>query len=210
MTPTNNGDGSPRNDPSGTVSAPDMSAHDMVSALDPAHGRAERDAAAEPAEPPEADRSENSELGGYVATLLLYGLFVTVVAVLTAVTPKRLPDRMGVRDLVVSAAAAHKLSRTVTKTSVTRPLRAPFTKPGEKGGPGKVMDRPVGRTGLKHSIGELLTCPFCFDVWAITAVTVGRVFVPRATAVIVDALAALTGADFLHLAYARAQQAAEG
>ncbi|MFD3812973.1 DUF1360 domain-containing protein [Rhodococcus sp. NPDC058639] len=204
MTPTSNGDRSPRNDPSDTISG-----HDPVSTLDRATEHEERHAPAESSEP-ENTRPEDPKLGGYVATLLLYGLFVAVVAVLTAVTPRRLPGRLTVRDIVVSAAAAHKLSRTVTKTSVTRPLRAPFTKPGEKGGPGEVMDRPVGHAGLKHSIGELLTCPFCFDVWAITAVTVGRVFAPAATVVVVDALAALTGADFLHLAYARAQQMAEG
>ncbi|MFZ3393764.1 DUF1360 domain-containing protein [Rhodococcus sp. DT1] len=204
MTPTSNGDRSPRNDPSDTVSG-----HDSVSTLDRTAEHREAHAPATSSAPANT-RHENRKLGGYVATLLLYGLFVGVVAVLTAVTPRRLPGRLTVRDLVVSAAAAHKLSRTVTKTSVTRPLRAPFTKPGEKGGPGEVMDRPAGRAGLKHSIGELLTCPFCFDVWAITAVTVGRVFAPAATVVVVDALTALTGADFLHLAYARAQQMAEG
>ncbi|SQI29284.1 membrane protein [Rhodococcus coprophilus] len=30
------------------------------------------------------------------------------------------------------------------------------------------MDRPRGHSGLRHSLGELMTCPFCFDVWAIT------------------------------------------
>ncbi len=47
------------------------------------------------------------------------------------------------------------------------------------------------------------------DVWAISGLTAGRVFAPEATGVVTDALAALAGADFLQLAYARAQQAAE-
>ncbi|WP_237172616.1 DUF1360 domain-containing protein [Prescottella equi] len=87
-------------------------------------------------------------------------------------------------------------------------MRAPFAEPVDGGGPGEVADVPAGK-GLRSSIGELLTCPFCMDVWAISGLTAGRVFAPEATGVVTDALAALAGADFLQLAYARAQQAAE-
>ena len=64
-------------------------------------------------------------------------------------------------------------------------------------------------TQFRHSIGELLTCPFCLDVWVVTGFVAGLTFAPRLTRLIAGAFTALTGADFLQLAYAAAQQSAE-
>lgn len=151
---------------------------------------------------------DERQLGGHAAILGLYGIAVLVIAALSVVTGRHLPRSMSTRDLILTAVAAQKLSRTITKDAVTSPLRAAFTEHDSDGGPGEVMESPKHPEGARRSLGELLTCPFCFDVWAITALTVGRVFAPRLTGVFVDALAALTGADFLHLAYAKAQQVA--
>jgi Protein of unknown function (DUF1360) len=63
---------------------------------------------------------------------------------------------------------------------------------------------------LRHSLGELVTCPFCLDLWVATAFVAGLIFAPRFTRLIAGSFTALAGADFLQLAYARAQQAAEG
>ncbi|MBT2273564.1 hypothetical protein J7E69_19185 [Rhodococcus enclensis] len=53
-----------------------------------------------------------------------------------------------------------------------------------------------------------MTCPFCFDMRALTALTAGLVFTrPGDRGVCVDALA---GADFLHLVYTKARQSAGG
>ncbi|MFI9414727.1 DUF1360 domain-containing protein [Nocardia gamkensis] len=156
---------------------------------------------------PETDIQHS--MSGYLATMAMFGITVSVVALLGRLTHRQLPRAMSVQELVVTAVAAHKLSRTATKDTITAPLRAPFTRPTGDGGPGEVNEQPKAADGWKHSIGELLTCPFCFDVWVITGFTVGHVFAPRATRTVADALAALTGADFLHLAYATAQQLAQ-
>lgn len=155
------------------------------------------------------DDSDTDAHVGHLATLALYGLSVAATVGAAAVMKRPLPEPMRARDLVVTAAATHKLSRTVTKSSVTRPLRAPFAEPMDGGGPGEVADRPTGKGGLRSSVAELLTCPFCLDVWVMSGLTAGRVFAPEATGMVTDALAALAGADFLQLVYARAQQAAE-
>ncbi|MBF6352087.1 DUF1360 domain-containing protein [Nocardia flavorosea] len=139
-----------------------------------------------------------------------YAILVAAVTLLGGCTGRQLPHGMSAGDLVRTAFAAHKLSRLITKGAVTAPVRAPFTKPTGDGGPGEVMEQPKPGNGAMASIGELLSCPFCFDVWLITALTVGRVFAPRVTRTVTDAAAALAGADFLHLAYAGAQQIAEG
>ncbi|MGK8524917.1 DUF1360 domain-containing protein [Nocardia asteroides] len=150
-------------------------------------------------------------LRGYAATIVAYAAVVAAVALLGGATGRKLPGAMSAGNLVVTALAAHKLSRLGTKAAVTAPVRAPFTRPApHDGGPGEVAEEPKSPDGVQHSIGELLSCPFCFDVWVITGLTVGHVFAPRATRVVTDAAAALAGADFLHLAYATAQQLAEG
>jgi hypothetical protein len=58
-------------------------------------------------------------------------------------------------------------------------------------------------------MGELLTCPFCLDMWVATGFVIGLVFAPRFTRLVAGTFSALTGADFLQLAYAMAQQASE-
>lgn len=60
--------------------------------------------------------------------------------------------------------------------------------------------------GRWHSIAELITCPFCLDLWVVTGFTIGLVFAPRRTRLVAGAFTALTGAHFLHLAYAAAQK----
>lgn len=148
-------------------------------------------------------------LGGYVLVMAVFAALLAGTAGLAAATGRRLPPRLGPYDLVLLAAGTHKLSRTIAKDAVTSPLRAPFTRYKGTGGPAEVMEEVRVAQGWRHSIGELLTCPFCLDVWIATGFALGLVFAPRLTRVIAGTFTALTGADFLQLAYARAQQAAE-
>lgn len=153
---------------------------------------------------------ESRPLGGYVAVLVMYSTLVAVTAVLAALTGRTLPDRWRVIDLLTITAGTHKLSRTLTKSAVTSPLRAPFTRYAGTGGPAELHEETRADSGLRHSLGELLTCPFCLDVWVTTAFVIGLVFAPRLTRLVSGSFTALAGADFLQLAYAWAQQAAEG
>ena len=77
--------------------------------------------------------------------------------------------------------ATHKLSRLLAKDSVTSPLRAPFTRYAEPGGAAEVNEevRDQG-SSIRHSIGELVTCPFCLAVWVATGLTGGLVLAPAA------------------------------
>ena len=158
----------------------------------------------------EADAYRNGEqrpLGGYVVVMAVFGAILSGAAGLAFATGRRLPEGIGPWDLLLIAAGTHKLSRTLTKVAVTSPLRAPFTRYQDTGGPAEVMEEVRHRDGLRHSIGELITCPFCLDVWIAAGFTIGLVFAPRLTKLVAAALTAVTGADFLHLFYAKAQQA---
>jgi hypothetical protein len=100
--------------------------------------------------------------------------------------------------VVLGAAATFRFSKLVTRNVVTDPLRAPFSRYGGPGGPAETIDEPRG-SGVRRTIGELVTCPFCFSVWAATTCTAGMVLAPRATRVIAAGLTMLTGADLLQL-----------
>ncbi|ORB86341.1 hypothetical protein B1987_24065 [Mycobacterium kansasii] len=161
----------------------------------------------------EADtyRGDNPRpLGGYVVVLAGYGVVVALTALVAAATGKRLPERWRAQDLFTLTIGTHKLSRSLTKDAVTSPLRAPFAKYSGTGGPAEVREEVRDDSGLRHSLGELLTCPFCLDMWVATALVIGLIFAPRSTRLVAGTFTALAGADFLQLAYATAQQAAEG
>ncbi|MEE6176228.1 DUF1360 domain-containing protein [Mycobacterium sp. 050134] len=159
----------------------------------------------------DAYRGDNPRpLGGYVAVLCIYSAVVLVATLAALVTGRRLPARWPLQDLVTVTLGTHKLSRTLTKDAVTSPLRAPFTRFRGSGGPAEVMEEVREDGALRHSLGELLTCPFCLDMWVATGFAIGLVFAPGFTRLVAAVFTALTGADFLQLVYAMAQQKAEG
>nr|VTO99629.1 hypothetical protein BIN_B_03101 [Mycobacterium riyadhense] len=67
---------------------------------------------------------------------------------------------------------------------------------------------PNGYPGT--ALGEMLTCPFCLDMWVATMFAIGLIYAPRLTRPIAGTFTALAGADFLHLGYAMAQRSAQG
>lgn len=149
-------------------------------------------------------------LGGYLVVLAVYGTVVALTAVIAGATGRRLPDRWRTQDLLTVMCGTHKLSRSLTKDAVTSPLRAPFAHYAGTGGPAEVQEETRQSSQLRHSLGELLTCPFCLDMWVATAFVIGLIFAPRFTRLVAGSFTALAGADFLQLAYAMAQQSAQG
>ena len=154
-------------------------------------------------------QGEDRPLGAYVLVMAVFAALVAGAAGLAAATGRRLPNGFGPWDLLLITAGTHKLSRTLTKDAVTSPLCAPFTRYSGTGGPAEVMEEANTANGLRHAIGELVTCPFCLDMWIATGFAFGYVFAPRVTRLVAGTFTALTGADFLHLAYAKGQQAVE-
>jgi hypothetical protein len=161
----------------------------------------------------EADeyRQDNPRpLGGYVLVMTIFATIVGLAGLIAAWSGRRLPRRVAPYDLALITAGTHKLSRTISKDAVTSPLRAPFTRYRGTGGPAEVMEETRDTSTVRHAVGELLSCPFCLDMWIATGFVIGLVFAPRVTRVVAATFTALAGADFLQLIYARAQQAAQG
>ncbi|MEY2461099.1 MAG: hypothetical protein QOG30_2929 [Acidimicrobiaceae bacterium] len=144
-------------------------------------------------------------IGSYGVLLATYG---GMAAVLGALTAKRraFPERLDGRDLLLASIATHKLSRLVAKDAVGAAVRAPFTQFEDVAGEGEVHESVRG-SGLRHAIGELLTCPFCLSVWFATLFAFGMVLAPRVTRFAASILATVATSDSLQFAYARLQAA---
>jgi hypothetical protein len=154
---------------------------------------------------------EHRPLDGYVVTMGAFGALAGSLAAAARLTGRPVPERPATADVVLISIATHKLSRLIAKDSVTSPLRAPFTRYTEPGGSAEVNEevRDQG-SSIRHSIGELITCPFCLAMWVATGLTGGLVLSPRLTRLAATALTAVAASDFLQMAYSIAKEAAEG
>jgi len=117
----------------------------------------------------------------------------------------RLPDRFGAGDIALIAVATHRLSRLISKDSITSVVRAPFTRYKEPAGAGEVNEEVRG-SGFRHAAGELIGCPFCLDQWIATALVGGLIVAPRATWAVASVFATVAVADVLQFAYAALQE----
>ncbi len=146
-------------------------------------------------------------LGGYLG---LMGTFLTLAATGGYVVKRkgRLGRSPSPGDLVLAAIATHKLSRLVTKETVTSPLRAPFTRFAGPAAPAELHEDTRGN-GIQKAIGELMTCPFCFGHWVATGFIIGFALAPQATRMVASALTVISGADVLQFAYAAVQKTEE-
>jgi hypothetical protein len=151
---------------------------------------------------------EERPLGGYVATMGTYAASVAALVGAGALAGRRLPERVEPYDVALLGVATHKLSRLVTKDTVTAPLRAPFTRFEGPQGQGELHEEVRGH-GLRHTLGELLTCPFCLAQWVATGFAAGLVFAPRATRLVAATFSAVALSDALQNIYAYLQKTAE-
>jgi hypothetical protein len=153
-----------------------------------------------------AKAEDERPLRGYAVALGAFAAAAGAVAGLARLTGRALP-RVSAGDVALLAVSTHKVSRLLTKDAVTSPLRAPFVQFEEPAGEAELNESPRGH-GLQHTVGELITCPFCAAVWVAGGLAAGLVLAPRLTRFGMGVAAAVAGADFLHLAYDAAKRKA--
>jgi hypothetical protein len=152
-----------------------------------------------------AEPRKRPPLLSYLGFMSLFGTLVGAALLLARRQGRELPARVSPGELLLVGASSHKLSRIVAKDKVTSPLRAPFTELQGKGGPAEFEERARG-SGLRKAIGELLICPYCLDLWAVAAFSVGLLFAPRLTRFVASLFSALTISDFFQIAYKAAEE----
>lgn len=147
---------------------------------------------------------EDRPLEGYTRSLVAYAGLVGALAVAVRASDREVPE-IGWRDAVLVPLATHKLARSIAKESVLSPVRAPFTSYEGSAGNAELKESVRGE-GVRHAVGELLTCPFCLAQWVATGFTGGLVLAPKVTRLAAFTMTCVAVSDWLQLGYARLAQ----
>lgn len=150
------------------------------------------------------DPDDEVDLHGFSGTLATYTVALVAVAAVARASG-RAPERYALTDVLIGGLATHKFSRLLARGSVTSPIRAPFTEFAGSAGASEHDERPRGDQGIRHTVGELLTCPFCLGVWIGSAYVAGLALAPRPTRAWAATFAVTAVSDFLQHAYGQAR-----
>jgi hypothetical protein len=152
--------------------------------------------------------ADPERLAGYALLIAIYSAGIAGFSAYVRRSGRRVPTTVAPSDVALLGVATFKLSRLLSRDSVTGVVRAPFTRrKGRLKGP-EVQDLPRGR-GMRRSVGELMTCPFCVAQWIGTALTGAYVLSPDATRMAAAALSAVAVADVLQYGHAALQEAVD-
>ena len=153
-------------------------------------------------------RGEDRPLGGLLGAMGVYSAVVAAGAAALKASGRNLPDRIPVGDAVLLTIGTFRLSRRIAKDPITSPIRAPFTRLRGTSGEAELMEEVREHGGVKHAVGELITCPFCLAQWVATGFVFGYATAPRATRLAALTMTMVAGADVLQFAYDAIQNGA--
>src|SRR3712207_5701037 len=149
----------------------------------------------------EYTNGEERPLAGDLGAMGVYLGLVSTAAAAVRASGRELPDRIPPGDAALLAIATFRLARRLAKDPVTAPIRAPFTSFQGPSGHAEVAEEVREHGGVKHAVGELLTCPFCLAQWVGTAFVFGYVSAPRATRLAALTMTTVAGSDVLQFVY---------
>ncbi len=156
----------------------------------------------------EYTQGEPRPLGADLGAMGVYLGLVSAGAAAVRASGRDLPERIPPADAALLAVATFRLARRIAKDPVTSPLRAPFTTFQGPSGHAEVAEEVREHGGVKHAVGELLTCPFCLAQWVATALVFGYVTAPRATRLAALTMTLVAGSDVLQFLYDSIQNGA--
>ena len=140
-------------------------------------------------------------LAGDLGAMGVYLGLVSAAGAAVRASGRELPDRIPVGDGLLLTVATFRLARRLAKDPVTAPLRAPFTQFRGPSGHAEIAEEVREHGGVKHAVGELLTCPFCLAQWVGTGLVFGYISAPRATRLAALTMTMVAGSDVLQFVY---------
>ena len=147
-------------------------------------------------------------LAADLGAMSVYAGLVAAAATAIRASGRELPTRIPIGDAVLLTIGTFRLARRIAKDPVTAPLRAPFTSFQGASGEAEVAEEVREHGGVKHAVGELLTCPFCLAQWVGTGFVLGYVAAPRATRLAALTMTMVAGSDVLQFVYDAIQSGA--
>ena len=151
---------------------------------------------------------EERPLGADLGAMSVYAGAVSAAAVAIRASGRELPTRIPLADFALLTVGTFRLARRIAKDPVTAPLRAPFTSYQGASGEAEIAEEVREHGGVKHAVGELLTCPFCLAQWVGTGFVLGYVAAPRATRLAALTMTMVAGSDVLQFVYDAIQNGA--
>ncbi|MFL6002481.1 MAG: DUF1360 domain-containing protein [Nocardioides sp.] len=127
------------------------------------------------------DPEGDVNLAGFTGSLGAFVVTAATAALVGRAKTKEQPQRFSMTDVLLGGLATHKVSRLLAKGAVTSPIRAWFTTFEGAAGSSEHRESPRDDHGFRHTVGELLTCPFCLAQWLALAYVAGLVVVPGPT-----------------------------
>jgi hypothetical protein len=149
----------------------------------------------------EYTNGEPRPLAGDLGAMTTYVGLVSAAAAAVKASGRELPERIPVGDAFLLTVATFRLARRIAKDPVTAPIRAPFTRFEGASGHAEVAEEVREHGGVKHAVGELLTCPFCLAQWVGTGFVFGYVTAPKATRLAALTMTMVAGSDVLQFVY---------
>jgi hypothetical protein len=145
---------------------------------------------------------EPTHVASYLGAMTAFATGVVALVVGGRASGRALPERFEPADLVIGGIATHKFARLIAKDAVTTPLRMPFTEFEENAGSAEVNEVPKEGHPV-HTIGELLSCPFCLAPWISTGYVAALALSPRLARTWAAVFAIVGTSDMLQQAYGR-------
>ena len=149
----------------------------------------------------EYTNGEPRPLAGDLGAMGVYLGLVSAAGAAVRASGRELPDRIPVGDALLLTVATFRLARRIAKDPVTAPIRAPFTQFQGPSGHAEIAEEVREHGGVKHAVGELLTCPFCLAQWVGTGFVFGYVTAPKATRLAALTMTMVAGSDVLQFVY---------
>ena len=135
-----------------------------------------------------------TEPSDYLALNAVYGALLASVIVATRNHGAR-DEPIGGLELLPIGAATFALSKVIAREKMGTWVRDPFVV-----GEGTYDRTPRGR-GLRHVVGELVTCSRCVGAWSGLGIVGLRLASPPAGRALTSVLAASAANDFLHAGF---------
>ena len=151
------------------------------------------------------DGDQEVNLPGYAASMVAFALATAGLSLAARSRRQGLPERYELSDIAIGGLATHKFTRLLSKASVTSPIRAPFTEFEGPAGSAELNESARGGH-IRHTIGELLTCPFCLGQWVGTGYVAGLALAPRQARTWAAVFAVTAVSDGLQQVYARLRE----
>jgi hypothetical protein len=149
----------------------------------------------------EYTQGDERPLGADLGAMGVYAGVVSAAVAALRASGRELPTRIPPGDVALMTIATFRLSRRIAKDPITAPLRAPFTVFRGASGEAEIAEEVREHGGVKHAVGELLTCPFCLAQWVATGLVLSYAAAPRAARLAALTMTMVAGSDVLQFVY---------